>query len=226
MVTSVALGLVISFEPHELEVMQRPPRVVDRPILDGFGVWRIIFVGLSLLALTLWAFFRAKDQGASDDLARPVAVNALVIGQVFSMPGCRYKLDSSLSLRAHPATVPAAGHRRGRDLGASLHLRPRSRRHPRRRPCRWAVAAAFVGVCCSSCRGGREARPPDARPLVTRSSGAGPGELRTGRPEEMSAPARVPSWRGIAGLTAARDLAVDGYDVAILEARERTGGRI
>jgi phytoene dehydrogenase-like protein len=31
---------------------------------------------------------------------------------------------------------------------------------------------------------------------------------------------------GIAGLTAARDLAVDGYDVAILEARERTGGRI
>jgi monoamine oxidase len=31
---------------------------------------------------------------------------------------------------------------------------------------------------------------------------------------------------GIAGLTAARDLAIDGYDVAILEARERIGGRI
>ena len=31
---------------------------------------------------------------------------------------------------------------------------------------------------------------------------------------------------GIAGLTAARDLAVNGYDVAILEARERIGGRI
>jgi monoamine oxidase len=30
----------------------------------------------------------------------------------------------------------------------------------------------------------------------------------------------------IAGLTAARDLAIDGYDVAILEARERIGGRI
>ena len=26
MVTSVALGLVISFEPHELDVMNRPPR--------------------------------------------------------------------------------------------------------------------------------------------------------------------------------------------------------
>jgi monoamine oxidase len=44
----------------------------------------------------------------------------------------------------------------------------------------------------------------------------------------MSAPSReVPViGAGIAGLTAARDLAVDGYDVAILEARERTGGRI
>lgn len=31
---------------------------------------------------------------------------------------------------------------------------------------------------------------------------------------------------GIAGLTAARDLAIDGYDVAVLEARERIGGRI
>src|SRR5262249_37375006 len=31
MVTSVALGLVLSFEPHELEVMLRPPRAVDRP---------------------------------------------------------------------------------------------------------------------------------------------------------------------------------------------------
>jgi len=44
MVTSVALGLVISFEPHEIDVMQRPPRAVDRPIVTGFGVWRIIFV--------------------------------------------------------------------------------------------------------------------------------------------------------------------------------------
>ncbi|HEY6381781.1 MAG TPA: HAD-IC family P-type ATPase, partial [Pseudolabrys sp.] len=35
MVTSVALGLVISFEPHELDVMNRPPRAVDRPILTG-----------------------------------------------------------------------------------------------------------------------------------------------------------------------------------------------
>jgi magnesium-transporting ATPase (P-type) len=101
MVTSVALGLVISFEPHELDVMQRLPRAVDRPILDAFGVWRVVFVGLALLALTLWAFFWMKSKDASDELARAVAVNALVIGQLFYLLNSRYKLDSSLSLKAH-----------------------------------------------------------------------------------------------------------------------------
>ncbi|MEY2934913.1 MAG: hypothetical protein RL033_5662 [Pseudomonadota bacterium] len=44
----------------------------------------------------------------------------------------------------------------------------------------------------------------------------------------MAAPSRdvLVIGAGIAGLTAARDLAVDGYNVAILEARERIGGRI
>jgi len=100
MVTSVALGMVISFEPHELDVMLRPPRVADRPILDGFGVWRVVFVGLALLALTLWAFFWMKSRDASDHLARAVAVNALVIGQIFYLLNSRYKVDSSLSLKA------------------------------------------------------------------------------------------------------------------------------
>jgi calcium-translocating P-type ATPase len=101
MVTSVALGLVISFEPHELDVMNRPPRAVDRPILTGFGIWRVIFVGLALLAVTLWAFFWMKSQGASDQLARTAAVNMITIGQVFYLLNSRYLLDSSLSLRSH-----------------------------------------------------------------------------------------------------------------------------
>lgn len=101
MVTSVALGLVISFEPHELDVMHRLPRAVDRPILDGFGVWRVCFVGLALLGLTLWGFFYVRSYGVSEALARSVAVNTLVIGQVFYLLNSRYKLDSSLSLRAH-----------------------------------------------------------------------------------------------------------------------------
>jgi len=101
MVTSVALGLVICFEPHENDVMLRPPRQPDRPILTGFGIWRVLFVGLALLAFTLVAFFWMRAQGASDALARTVAVNAITIGQCFYLLNSRYLIDTSLSLKAH-----------------------------------------------------------------------------------------------------------------------------
>ena len=39
--------------------------------------------------------------GASDELARAVAVNTLVIGQVFYLLNSRYKVGSSLSPKAH-----------------------------------------------------------------------------------------------------------------------------
>jgi magnesium-transporting ATPase (P-type) len=101
MVTSVALGLVISFEPHETDVMRRPPRAVDRPIVTAFGLWRILFIGVALLAYTLLAYVWMKSEGASDALARTVAVNAITVGQVFYLLNSRYLLDSSLSLKAH-----------------------------------------------------------------------------------------------------------------------------
>ncbi len=101
MVTSVALGLVISFEPHEADVMRRPPRAVDRPIVTGFGIWRILFVGAALLVYTLAIFFGMKAEGAADGMARTAAVNAITLGQVFYLFNSRYLLDSSLSFRAH-----------------------------------------------------------------------------------------------------------------------------
>jgi magnesium-transporting ATPase (P-type) len=42
-----------------------------------------------------------KEQGASDPLARTVAVNTLVIGQIFYLLNSRFKIDSSLSPMAH-----------------------------------------------------------------------------------------------------------------------------
>ena len=101
MITSVALGLVCAFEPHEADVMRRLPRAVDRPLLTGFGLWRVVFVGLALLAYTLCAFFWMLEQNASDVLARTAAVNAITIGQCFFLLNSRYLIDSSMSLRAH-----------------------------------------------------------------------------------------------------------------------------
>jgi len=81
--------------------MRRQPRAVDRPILTRFGIWRILFVGVSLLAYTLAAFFWMKSLDASDALARTVAVNAITLGQVFYLLNSRYLIYSSLSIKAH-----------------------------------------------------------------------------------------------------------------------------
>jgi magnesium-transporting ATPase (P-type) len=101
MVTSVALGLTISFEPHEDDVMRRPPRAIDQPLVTGFGIWRTLFVGAALVLFTLVVFFWMKGQGASDHLARTAAVNAITLGQVFYLLNSRHLVDSSLSLHAH-----------------------------------------------------------------------------------------------------------------------------
>jgi magnesium-transporting ATPase (P-type) len=101
MVTSVALGLIMSFEPHELDVMRRPPRAVDRPLLTPFALWRILFISVGLAAFTLGAFFWMKSQNVTEALARTVAVNALVIGQAFYALNSRFLLDSSVSIQAH-----------------------------------------------------------------------------------------------------------------------------
>lgn len=101
MITSVALGLTVSFEPHEADVMRRSPRAIDRPIITRFGIWRILFVGAALVIYTLSTFFWMKSQGASDPMARTAAVNAITLGQVFYLLNIRYLVDSSLSVRAH-----------------------------------------------------------------------------------------------------------------------------
>ncbi|RDI97153.1 cation-transporting P-type ATPase [Dyella solisilvae] len=101
MVTSVALGLAISFEPPEADIMRRPPRATERPIVSRFGIWRILFVGSALVVYTLLTFFLNKANGASDEVARTAAVNAITLGQVFYLLNSRCLIDSSLSLRAH-----------------------------------------------------------------------------------------------------------------------------
>ena len=74
--------------------MQRQPRAHERPILDAFGAWRVIFFGLTLLALTISAFFWTKSRGAYDELGRAVPVNALINGPIF------YLLNRTLRGRA------------------------------------------------------------------------------------------------------------------------------
>ncbi len=92
MVSAVTLALALSFEKAEPDVMRRAPRAANEPILSGFMIWRIGFVSVLLalgsIALFQWEMARTD----SLDAARTVAVNALVMGEIFYLFNCRYLL--------------------------------------------------------------------------------------------------------------------------------------
>jgi magnesium-transporting ATPase (P-type) len=110
MVTSVTLALAISFEPHERDVMSRPPRRANQPLINQFGIWRIVFISVLLLVFTFGTFYWLSHHGASVELARTGAVNALILGQVFYLVNSRFLFESCLSIRALTGNplIPAA----------------------------------------------------------------------------------------------------------------------
>ncbi|MCH8494432.1 MAG: cation-transporting P-type ATPase [Balneolales bacterium] len=97
MVTAITLALALAFEPMENDVMKRRPRGNDEPILGGLFIWRISFVSVLIGGLTLWMFTMMKDAGMGEAVARTVAVNTLVAGQLFYLFNCRRIHMPSLS---------------------------------------------------------------------------------------------------------------------------------
>jgi magnesium-transporting ATPase (P-type) len=98
MITAVTLALALAFEPAERNIMQRAPRPPREPMLTGMFVWRITFVSLILVTGTFGLFLWTREQGASIELARTVAVNTLVMFEIFYLFNSRYIKANVLSL--------------------------------------------------------------------------------------------------------------------------------
>jgi magnesium-transporting ATPase (P-type) len=90
MITAVTLALALAMEPTEDGVMQRKPRRSGEPLLTGFLLWRIIFVATILTAGTFGLFVWSKTQGMSIAEARTIAVNTLVMFEIFYLFNARY----------------------------------------------------------------------------------------------------------------------------------------
>jgi len=90
MVTAVTLALSLAFEPPEQNVMRRPPRDAHEPMLTPYLIWRVAFVSVILMSGTFGLFLWEMEQGVSIEHARTVAINTLVMFEIFYLFNSRY----------------------------------------------------------------------------------------------------------------------------------------
>jgi magnesium-transporting ATPase (P-type) len=104
LITVVALGLTLAFEPTEPGTMRRAPRPANEPILNGELVWKVIFVSVLFVIGAFGMFFWASNQGASIEEARTIVVNTIVVLEIFYLFSVRFVYGSSLTLRGIAGT--------------------------------------------------------------------------------------------------------------------------
>ncbi|MDQ1242468.1 MAG: hypothetical protein QG550_1720 [Pseudomonadota bacterium] len=100
MITAVALGLTLAFEPTEPGTMLRQPRAPGQSLISGYLLWRIVFVSLLVVIGVFGMFFWAQQRGLDLEEARTIAVNTIVVMEVFYLFSIRYVHGTSLSWQA------------------------------------------------------------------------------------------------------------------------------
>jgi magnesium-transporting ATPase (P-type) len=104
MITAVALGTTLAFEPTEPGTMLRPPRRAGEPILTAEIASRIILPALLITTGAFGMFFWAESRSLSIEVARSMVVNTIVVMEIAYLFSVRYVYGSSMTLRGMVGT--------------------------------------------------------------------------------------------------------------------------
>jgi calcium-translocating P-type ATPase len=104
LITGITLGLALAFEPTEAGTMARPPRARNAPILSGGLVWHVVLVATLFMAAVFGVFTYAIDKGYSLALAQTMAMNTLVVLEIFHLFFIRNIHSTSLTWAAARGT--------------------------------------------------------------------------------------------------------------------------
>ncbi len=100
MITAVTLGIALAFEPTEENTMQRPPRPRNEALLSGGLMWHIVLVAGLFLAGVFSMYEYAIIKGYSGAMARTIAMNTLVVLEIFHLFFIRNMYGTSLNRKA------------------------------------------------------------------------------------------------------------------------------
>ena len=97
MVTTITLSFALGFEPLGKDRMSDPPRDPNQNILNGYAVFRIVYVSILLAALGFLVNDFLANRGASEAVMQTTLIMTIVFGQVFYMINCREIKDFSIN---------------------------------------------------------------------------------------------------------------------------------
>ncbi len=104
LITAVTLGLALAFEPSEPGTMRRPPRPRTEPLLSGELIWHIVLVSTLFLVAVFGMYTYAMDKGYDQKLAQTIAMNTLVVLEIFHLFFIRNIHSTSLTWAAAKGT--------------------------------------------------------------------------------------------------------------------------
>jgi magnesium-transporting ATPase (P-type) len=100
LITAITLGIALAFEPTEKNTMCRPPRARHEPLLTGELVWHVVLVSILFLCGVFGTYHYAIDRDYSVELARTIALNTLVVMEIFHLFFIRNIYSTSLTWQA------------------------------------------------------------------------------------------------------------------------------
>jgi P-type Ca2+ transporter type 2C len=146
LVTDIFPGFALALEPPSRDIMEKPPRAPEEPLMSKRFLAMIAWQGGMLAAIVLAAYWWALEQYGPGDHARTMALLALVSVQIAQMFNCRSQTRSALEgVFSNPHLWFATATVIGLQAGA-LHIAPLRRLLHLVPPtgCDWIVLAGCI----------------------------------------------------------------------------------
>jgi magnesium-transporting ATPase (P-type) len=105
LITASTLGIALAFEPTEENTMRRTPRKRSESLLGAALIWHIVFVAALFVAGVFGIQAYALDRGYSVEMARTLALNTIVVMEIFHLFFIRNIYGTSLTWKAVRGTT-------------------------------------------------------------------------------------------------------------------------
>jgi magnesium-transporting ATPase (P-type) len=109
LIIAITIALALVVEKAEPNLMQRPPRPANEPLITGRFLSRLVLIALLITITTLWVFDWMSGRGVSVEEARAAAVTMVVVAEMWYLFNVRRFTASGFTLETFIGNKVAIG---------------------------------------------------------------------------------------------------------------------